>query len=207
MARKRETTKVRQEQIIDAARKTIIKYGSEHVTVRAIAKAVGISEGAIYRHFKSKRDILSLLADHIEDDLVGDITRASSKGNSRLEALDNVLRSHLSSIEQRRGISFQVIAEIISLGDKKLNRKISHAIERYTSSLESLLAEGVKSGEVREDIDLKAAAMVLFGIIQGLVNIWALNNYSFDPQQKYAPLWRIFHEGVIKRSTKSKIGG
>jgi AcrR family transcriptional regulator len=199
MARKRETTKVRQEQIIDAARKTIIKYGSEHVTVRAIAKAVGISEGAIYRHFKSKKDILSLLADHIEDDLVGDITRASSKGNSRLQALDNVLRSHLSSIEQRRGISFQVIAEIISLGDKELNRKISHAIDRYTDCLKDLLAEGVKSGEVREDIDLKAAAMVLFGIIQGLVNIWALNNHSFNPQEKYVPLWHIFREAVIKR--------
>jgi AcrR family transcriptional regulator len=198
MARKRETTKVRQEQIIDAARKTIIKYGSEHVTVRAIARAVGISEGAIYRHFKSKKDILSLLADHIEDDLVGDITRASSKENLQLEALDSMLRSHLSSIEQRRGISFQVIAAIISLGDKELNRKISHAIERYTSCLESLLAEGVKSGEVREDIDLKAAAMVLFGIIQGLVNIWALNNHSFDPQEKYAALWGIFREAVVK---------
>ena len=199
MVRKHETTKVRQEQITDAARKTIIKYGSEHVTVRAIAKAVGISEGAIYRHFKSKKDILSLLADHIEADLVRDITRARAKDNPRLEALDSLFRSHLSAIEQRRGVSFQVIAEIISLGDKKLNRKISHAIERYTSSLESLLAEGVKSGEVREDIDLKAAATVLFGIIQGLVNIWALNNYSFDPQEKYVPLWRIFREAVIKR--------
>jgi AcrR family transcriptional regulator len=199
VAKKRETTKVRQEQIIDAARKTIIKYGSEHVTVRAIARAVGISEGAIYRHFKSKKDILSLLADHIEDNLIRDITRASAKDNPRLEVLDSVLRSHLSAIEQRRGISFQVIAEIISLGDKKLNRKISHAIERYTSCLKNLLAEGVKSGEVREDIDPEAAATVLFGIIQGLVNIWALNNYSFDPQEKYVHLWHIFREAIIKR--------
>jgi len=199
MARKRETTKVRQEQIIDAARKTIIKYGSEHVTVKRIAKEVGFSESAIYRHFKSKRDILSLLADHIEDNLVGDITRARAKDDPRLEVLDSVLRSHLSTIEQRRGISFQVIAEIISLGDKKLDRKISHAIERYMSCLKNLLAEGVKSGEVREDIDLEAAATVVFGIIQGLVNIWALNNYSFDPQEKYVPLWHIFREAVIKR--------
>jgi AcrR family transcriptional regulator len=199
MARKRETTKVRREQIIDAARQTIIKYGSEHVTVKIIAKAVGISEGAIYRHFKSKRDILSLLADHIEDNLVGDITKTSAKDNLRLEVLDSVLRDHLSAIEQRHGISFQVIAEIISLGDKKLNRKISHIIERYISRLKNLLAEGVKSGEVREDIDLEAAATVLFGIIQGLVNIWALNDYSFDPQEKYVPLWHVFREAVIKR--------
>lgn len=200
MARKHESTAVRQGQIIDAARKLIIKYGSEHITVKRIAKEVGISETAVYRHFKSKKDILSLLADHIEDSLLGDITRATAEGHaSPLEILDSVLRSHLSAIEQRRGISFQVIAEIISLGDKKLNKKITDTISKYISRLKDLLAEGVKAGEVREDIDPEAAAMVLFGIIQGLVNIWALSNYSFDPQEKYVPLWHIFCEAVVKR--------
>ena len=123
MASKHESTTIRQGQIIDAARKLIIKYGSEHVTVKRIAKQVGISETAVYRHFKCKRDILSLLVDHIEDSLMGDITRATAEGHaSSLEILDSVLTSHLSAIEQRRGISFQVIAEIISLGDKKLNK-------------------------------------------------------------------------------------
>jgi AcrR family transcriptional regulator len=114
---KHRSTIVRQKQIIDAARKLIIRRGSEHIRVREIAKTVGISEGAIYRHFRSKKDILSLLADRIEDDLVGDITRATTDCHSALEALDNILRSHLSAIEQRQGVSFQVIAEIISLGD------------------------------------------------------------------------------------------
>jgi len=200
MARRHESTAVRQRQIIDAARKLIIKYGSEHVTVKRIAKEVGISETAVYRHFKSKKDILSLLADHIEDSLLGDITRATAEGYaSPLEILDSVLRSHLSAIEQRLGISFQVIAEIISLGDKKLNKKITDTISKYISRLKDLLAEGVKAGEVREDIDPEAAATVLFGIIQGLVNIWALSNYSFDPQEKYVPLWHIFCEAVVKR--------
>ncbi len=199
MGRKYESTKIRQGQIIDAARKVIVKYGSEHLTVKRIAKEVGISETAIYRHFKSKRAILSLLADHIEESLVEDITRVTTEGHTSLEVLKSVLGSQLSSIEQRRGVYFQVIAEIISLGDKKLNGKISKAIERYTGCLKDLLAEGVKSGEVREDIDLEAAATVLFCIIQGLMNIWALNNYGFDPQEKYAALWSIFREAIVKR--------
>ena len=199
MARKYESTKARQRQIIDAARKVIIKYGSEHVTVKRIAKEVGISETAIYRHFKSKRDILSLLVDGIEESLVGDITGASREGHTPLEILDSVLRSHLSAIEQRRGISFQIIAEIISFGDKKLNKQVSNATDNYISCLKGLLAEGVKFGEVRDDIDLEAAATVLFGIIQGMVNIWALHSYSFDPQEKYIALWGIFREAVVKR--------
>lgn len=199
MVRKRESTQIRQRQIVDAARRVIIDYGSEHVTVKRIAAEVGISETAVYRHFKSKREVLSLLADHIEDSLVGDITRADVIGRTPLETLDSVLRGHLSAIEQRRGISFQIIAEIISLGDKELNEKVAHTINRYTGCLKNLLAEGVRSGEVREDVDLEAAATVLFGIVQGMVNIWALSNYNFDPQEKYAALWSFFREAVTKR--------
>lgn len=199
MARKHESTKVRRRQIVDAAMKVIIKYGSEHVTVKRIANVVGISEPAVYRHFKSKRDILLLLAEYIEQSLVEDISRVATGGQTALEVLDRVLRSHLSDIERRRGISFHVIAEIISLGDKKLNFRILQAIEKYTSCLKEFLAEGVKSGEVREDIDLDAAAMALFGMVQGLVNIWALNNYRFDPKERYGALWNIFREAVIKR--------
>lgn len=196
---KHKNTEVRRRQIINAARKLIIRHGSEHVTVRGIAETVGISEGAIYRHFKSKRDILSLLADDIENNLLGDVTQASAHGGSSLEILNSVLRSHLSAIEKRRGVSFQVIAEIISLGDKTLNKKISEIINKYIGCLTDLLSRGVKSGEVREDINLEAAATLLFGMIQGLVNLWALSNYRFRPKENYEPLWHIFREAVIKR--------
>ena len=198
MASKRQNTGVRRAQIIDAARKLIIKYGSEHVTVSRIAKEVGISEAAIYRHFKSKKDILSLLVEQIEKDLVED-AQTKSEGQTSLELLDKILRSHISSVEQRRGISFQVIAEIVSFGDKRLNKKVSNVISRYTDHLQKLISEGIKSGEVRQDVDLEAAAIILFGMIQGLVNIWALSNYQFDPVEKYASLWNTFREAIIRR--------
>lgn len=198
MTRQYESTEIRRKQIADAARKVIIKYGSEHVTVKRIAREVGITETAVYRHFRSKKDILSLLVDHIRSSLISEITGAGVN-NTPLQRLDNVLKSHLSSIEQRSGITFQVIAEIESLGDKKLNKSVSLAIEEYINRLEDLLAEGVKSGEVRADVDLKAAATVLFGIIQGLVNIWALGDYNFDPQKRYTALWNIFYEAVANK--------
>ena len=54
MAQKRKSTTIRKQQIIEAARKLIIKKGSEHLTVRSIAKEVNITEAAIYRHFRSR---------------------------------------------------------------------------------------------------------------------------------------------------------
>lgn len=192
MAERHKSTSVRKKQIMDAARKLIMKAGSEHVTVRNMAKEVGISEAAIYRHFKSKTEILYFLADTVADGLLHDIDTAGSVGFASVDIIDEILRTHLSRIEQRRGLSFLVLAEIISFGDKSLNKKVSDNIQIYVDRLKLLLADGVRAGLVRQDINLEAASLLLFGMIQGLVNIWALNGFKFDLTEKYSELWKVY---------------
>ena len=196
MVQKHRSTAVRKKQITDAARKLIIKKGSEHVTVRNIAKEVKFSEAAIYRHFKSKRDILFLLAGQITDNLLQDIDNADAGTDNSLDRINAILKAHLSTIEQRRGISFLVLAEIISLGDKKLNKQLFDNLQKYVSRLKKLLADGAAAGQVREGLDLEAASLLLFGMIQGLVNMWALSNYDFDLVERYSALWGVYRGTV-----------
>ncbi|MFN3531289.1 MAG: TetR/AcrR family transcriptional regulator [Candidatus Brocadia sp.] len=73
----RKSTAIRKQQIVDIIRSIISSKGIEHVTISEIAGKIGATKGAIYRHFKSKRDILSLLIDNIEETL--------------MEALDNAM--------------------------------------------------------------------------------------------------------------------
>jgi AcrR family transcriptional regulator len=201
MVQRRKSTAIRKQQIIDAARKLIIRKGSEHLTVRAMAKEVGLTEAAIYRHFKSKREILSFLMNYILDTMLHDVERATNENSPSLERIDQVLKQHLSEIELRKGMSFQIIAEIISLGDKKLNKDVYEKLNTYIERLKNLLSEGVRSGFISEDIDLENAAFLLFGMIQGLANIWALSGYSFDLGAKYESLWTIFQKAVKSRKT------
>jgi AcrR family transcriptional regulator len=196
MAQGHKSTHVRKKQIMDAARKLIMRSGSEHVTVRNMAKEVGISEAAIYRHFKSKTEILSFLADSVADGLIHDIDTAGSVGFTSLDIIDEILRTHLSRIEQRRGLSFLVLAEIISFGDKSLNKKVSDNIRIYVDRLKLLLSDGVRVGLISQDVDLEAAALLLFGMIQGLVNIWALSGYKFDLAEKYSELWKVYKRSL-----------
>jgi len=200
MVQKRRSTAIRKQQIIDAARKLIIKKGSEHLTVRAMAKEVGLTEAAIYRHFKSKREILSFLMNHIMDTMLHDVERTAIENSPSLDTIDQALKQHLSEIEQRKGMSFQIIAEIISLGDKKLNKDVYEKLNVYIDRLKHLLSEGVRSGSVKEDIDLGASALLLFGMIQGLANIWALSGYSFDLSEKYEALWAIYRQAIKSRN-------
>jgi AcrR family transcriptional regulator len=194
-ATKRQSTFLRRKQIINALRKLVTKYGSEHVTVRRIAKEIGISEGAIYKHFKSKREILGFLVDYIEDNLIGDIEKGGSPKNT-IELLENILRNHFSSIEQRRGLSFLVIAEIISLGDKGLNKKIYDVLSKYIAHIKDILLRGVKAGEIREELNLDMVATSFFAMIQGLVTLWHLSDYQFTLEQRYNSLWDFFREAI-----------
>ncbi len=196
MTQGHKSTHVRKKQIMDAARKLIMRSGSEHVTVRNMAKEVGISEAAIYRHFKSKTEILSFLADSVADGLLHDIDTAGNVGFTSLDIIDEILRTHLSRIEQRRGLSFLVLAEIISFGDKSLNKKVSDNIRIYVDRLKLLLSDGVRAGLISQDVDLEAAALLLFGMIQGLVNIWALSGYKFDLAEKYSELWKVYKRSL-----------
>jgi AcrR family transcriptional regulator len=195
---KRQNTLLRRKQIINTLRKLVIQYGSENVTVRRIAREIGISEGAIYRHFKSKREILAFLVDYIEDTLIGDIEKSTPRDNTT-KLLENILKNHLSSIEQKKGVSFLVIAEIMSLGDKRLNKKIYDVLNKYINHIKEILSKGLKTGEIRKDINPEMGAIIFFSMIQGLVSIWFLGDYNFSLEQKYGSLWNFFREAIRSR--------
>ena len=196
MAHKRKSTIIRKKQIIDAARKIIIRKGSEHLTLRAMAREVGFTEAAIYRHFKNKQEVLSFLMNNIIDEMLREIINGAAENTNTLDTVDGVIKHHLSKIEQRRGISFQIIAEIISLGDKELNRKVYSRLTEYLNRLRILFEDGARTGSIRNDIDFDDAAILLFGMLQGIVNIWALSNYSFDLTAKYESPWSIYQKAI-----------
>ncbi len=192
---KRQKTLIRRKQIISALRKLIIKYGSENVTVARVAKEIGVTQGAIYRHFKSKREILGFLVDNIEENLIGDLEKAVHH-SSALESLEFVLKNHVSAIEQKRGVSFLVIAEIVSLGDKWLNSRVFGVLTRYIARIKEVLLRGIKSGELRPEVSAEIAATMFFSAIQGFVTLWALSNYDFSLEEKYSGLWNFFRQAV-----------
>jgi AcrR family transcriptional regulator len=196
-----KSREIRRLEISEAARLLIIRKGSEHLTVRNIARQIDLTEAAIYRHFKSKREILLHLSNLLTDLLVEDLQEASTATEVNLQSVDRVLRGHLSVIEQRRGVSFLVFAEILSFGDKKLNQQTARNLDRYIGQLAELLKRGTENCATCARIDTQAAAQVLFGMIQGLVSRWALSSYGFDLLRRYAALWKVFRGALLDSKT------
>ena len=199
MSEKRKTTEVRQQEIIEAVRKLIVTSGMEHLTMQAIAKEVGLTEGAIYRHFTSKQEILFLLIEEIEETLLETLSKAQTEGAPALENLESILKAHFSYAERRRGVSFMVIAEIQALQDKALRKRVSQFLAKYRDVITDELNRGVESGEVPKDIDLDAAATIFFGLIQSNVTLWSLGDHPFPRQERQKHLWDLYIRGIAAR--------
>ncbi len=136
----------------------------------------------------------------MEESLLADLaTGAAGAFATPLEKLDRALRNQLTAVEQRRGVYFQVIAEIVSFGDRRLNRKVAETIGKYVGLIKDILLEAAKAGEMRDDINPQDAAELLFGAVQGLVNTWALSNYTFDLESKFLSLWDVYRKGVAAK--------
>lgn len=187
-----------QQKIVEAARKIIVTKGMENLTIREIANELEMTDGALYRHFKSKKEIISLLIDDIERTLLATVEAAAKKSDKPLNKLKNIFLSHISYSEQRRGVSFIIINETLSLKDKSLQRKMLNVIGKYLEKIRQILKEGVSAGSFRRNIDIASSSIVFFGMIQAQVMLWAISGYQYSfKKMSIEQIFDIFENGIM----------
>lgn len=175
----------RQQKIIKCARAVIFLKGIERLTVREIAQELKMTNGALYRHFKSKNEIISLLIDDIEDTLLSAIQEAADKNTDPVQKLESIFLSHLSYSEQMKGTSFTVINQVSGLKDAHLKRKMLGVLNKYLRTIKRIVDQGIGSGVFRKDIDSTSASIAFFGTIQSIVTLWCLSGYKHSLRKDY----------------------
>ena len=191
----RRRTTIRRQQIVNIIRNIISSKGIEYVTISEIAAKIGTSKTAIYRHFKSKRDILSLLIDNIEETLMDVMDKAMVSGDP-IQNLKNVLLAHLTYARERRGTSLIVIMGAMQFSDTVIRKKISLLIQKYLQKIEKMLASAINLGLIKKDINPRISAIAFLGLIQAAVTVWSYKNFNFVPERIHAELWNIYREGI-----------
>lgn len=181
--------------IVDIIRNIISTKGIENVTISEIAGRIGTTGGAIYRHFKSKRDILCLLIDNIEETLMDALDKAMACDNP-IQNLNNVLLVHLAHAKERRETSFIIIIGAMQFSDITIREKISLLLQKYLQKIETMLASAVKLGLLKKEINIETSAIAFLGLIQSTVTVWSYKNYNFVPQKVSAELWNIYKYGI-----------
>ena len=194
VARARRPTDVRRREIIDAARMVITERGMQALTIGSLARAVGVSEGAIYRHFRGKKQILAGLIEDIDHKLTRRMDLIDGDPDSGLKRLEQTLRDNVAP-STLTGVSFLVIAEVLMNGDDELRQLMQASIDKHLAMIEAQLTVGMEKGEVSADADIKAAALQFYGLIQA-VN--TLNHFGSEdlPVGDSRKLWQTYNSGV-----------
>jgi len=184
----------RRQVIIDAAKKIIISRGFENLTIRAIAQEISVTDGALYRHFKSKHEIISLLIDDLEKTLLTVIEEPAYSLANPIEKLKGIFLSHISNAEQRKGLNLIVINESFTIRDKIIKNKMLKVMSRYQETLKVVIREAIILKKIDKNVDVNAAGIAFFGMVQAAVTFWVLNDFKYHLQSR--TLDRMFDQYV-----------
>lgn len=169
----------RQIEIMELATKRIDKYGIQELTIKNLAADINLSEAALYRHFKSKNDILlSLLSYFIMDMEARMSTIIERNDQSAKERLKVVFQSQLKTFVQKPSIVSVVFSEGIFQFNKQLAEKLSDMMELMNGHIERLIEKGKEDGEFITLIGSQTMTTIIMGSMRMVVLKWKLSGHK-----------------------------
>ena len=165
----------KRERILRAAVKVFARKGFYASRVSEIAKAAGVADGTIYLYFKSKDELLTSLFEDRITRLLDILRREIAKLSTAPDRVRRVIELQLGLLEGERDL-----AEVITVNLRQSSRLLKqYATTRFTEYLDlmaSVVAEGQRAGEIREDVAPRIMARAIFGALDGIAMTWALGN-------------------------------
>ncbi len=168
----------RQEEIINKSIKIIDQRGIQGLTIKNLAREIGVTEGAIYRHFENKRQILiSILT--LFHNKMKDFHNSSQVSEKSTFGKISVALNHLRALfEANPAIVSVIFAEEIFQKDTELSEMIAKLIKENQEFMLYLIKEGQANGELREDLDEQMMVNSILGPFRLIVKMWKMEGFS-----------------------------
>lgn len=167
--KQRLSAEARQEQIIQVAVDLAGERGMQGVTTQDMADVMGLTQGAIFRHFSSKDAIWLAAMGWIRERLMGVLGTAAKGASDPLDALEHMFYAHVNFIAKHPAIPRMVFSGQMLHDNPKLKALVQEIVSGYEERLVKLLREAREAGLVWPELDEQSAAVLFIGMIQGLV--------------------------------------
>lgn len=162
----RRTSEVRQAELTDAALHIIATRGIAALSTRSLAAQVGLSTGAIFRHFTSLEALLDAVVARVEAVLDATYPDATLPAGERLARF---LEARSTAVGSQLGILRLVLSEQFLLALPKAgSTRLAGAVERTRAFVLECLRQGQDTGELRADLPAETLAPIVMGTIQML---------------------------------------
>lgn len=166
MGEPRRTTEVRRVELTDAALHIIEHDGIAALTTRSLAEHVGLTTGAIFRHFPSIDALLDAVVERVESVL--DSTYPPKDLPPR-ERLERFVEARSTAVGNQAGILRLVPSEQFFLAlPKDGSARLAACVQRTQAFVRECVRDGQRSGDFRDDLDASALTVVVMGTMRML---------------------------------------
>lgn len=194
-AAKREKTEVRRQQILDAVLRLLAELPLEAVSTRRIAKETGLSQPALFRHFRSRDALLLAVLAQAQADIGAVAERALHTQGSALECLLAVVTGLFEHVQAHPGLPRLLFGQ--ALADcGELQQELRKLLSLQLNLLTTLTSEGQAAGIFDAGVSSRDLATGLVGMIQGHILQWEVHGRASALAEAAPALIRLWCNGA-----------
>ena len=186
----------RRESILQALARELEEKPGERITTAQLAKAVGVSEAALYRHFPSKAKMFEGLIEFIEDTIFTLVNRILEEEKKSLSRCEKILSLLLGFAEKNPGMTRLLVSDALVGEKSRLRERISQFYERVETQIKQVLRESRLQGSEISDEQIKTYSRLLLSIIEGRLHRYVRSDFSQPPLAGWSAEWQIVTAGM-----------
>lgn len=166
------------------------------ITTAAIAQRMGVTQGALFRHFPSKNAVMQAVMVWVGDRVLGRIDKAAADAESPIAALEAMFDAHVDFVSRHPGVPRMLFGELQHPGDTPAKRVVQTLLHQYSKRLKALLEAGKAQGELDPTLDVDAAVIAYIGMFQGLVMRTLLAGDATRMRRDAVRVFAIYRRGI-----------
>jgi AcrR family transcriptional regulator len=189
-------TEERQAEIVAAALRLAREVSPALITTSDIAAAVGVTQGAVFKHFPTKDAIWLAAMAWVRERLLAALEAAAQAEPSPLGALAAVFRAHVAFVVAHPGVPRLIFHELQRPADSPVKQEVRALLQRYRRLLLGLFDAAVQQRQAPATLDKDAAATLFVGIVQGLVMQSMLNGKPVATKAEAERVFALYLRGI-----------
>jgi len=193
----------RKEHILQALAQMLESGPGERITTAALAREVGVSEAALYRHFPSKARMFEGLIKFIEDTLFIRITRILQEDFSTAERCEKILTLLLTFAEKNPGMTRLMTGDALAGETERLRVRIGQLFDRLESQLKQVLREAPLRESLKPTISPAVLASLLLASVEGRLMQFVRSEFRRLPTENWEEQWRFLAHNLLAPYTET----
>ncbi|PIP76885.1 MAG: hypothetical protein COW85_11855 [Ignavibacteria bacterium CG22_combo_CG10-13_8_21_14_all_37_15] len=185
MATERLDTETRQGQIKKAVLEIISSEGIGKLSTRNLASKIGVSEGALFRHFSSKKEIMLAILGDVKSELLAEQERITySSSLSAEQKLFEFLCKHVTYLIENKGITILLFSEAAHMNEPILKKGLREILLAQKEFISRIIKQGMNEEIWDKSLNVESAATLYMGIPISL-NIEMILEPGVPKQEKF----------------------